>query len=104
MRELIDCAHLSFTYAGQTTPTLTDISLQIAAGDFVTIVGATGSGKTTLLKQLKTELKPAGEQSGQVTYEGTPVAELSSNVSAQQLGYVAQDPQVQPIMATVIEE
>ncbi|MFC6290720.1 ABC transporter ATP-binding protein [Levilactobacillus angrenensis] len=104
MRELIKSEHLTFTYAGQTTPTLTDISLQIHAGDFVTIVGATGSGKTTLLKQLKKELKPAGTQQGQVTYQGTPVADLTSDVSAQQLGYVAQDPQVQPIMATVIEE
>lgn len=104
MRELIKSEHLIFTYAGQTTPTLTDISLQIHAGDFVTVVGATGSGKTTLLKQLKKELKPAGTQQGQVTYQGTPVADLTSDVSAQQLGYVAQDPQVQPIMATVIEE
>lgn len=104
MRELISCSNLSFTYAGQTQPMLVDISLKIAAGEFVTIVGATGSGKTTLLKQLKTELKPAGEQRGDVLYQGTPVAELTSNVSAQQLGYVAQDPQVQPIMATVIEE
>jgi len=104
MRELINCSNLSFTYAGQTQPTLVDISLKIAAGEFVTIVGATGSGKTTLLKQLKTELKPAGEQRGDVLYQGTPVADLTSDVSAQQLGYVAQDPQVQPIMATVIEE
>lgn len=104
MRELIKSEHLTFTYAGQTTPTLTDVSLQIHAGDFVTVVGATGSGKTTLLKQLKKELKPAGIQQGRVTYQGTPVADLTSDVSAQQLGYVAQDPQVQPIMATVIEE
>ncbi|TGD20372.1 ABC transporter ATP-binding protein [Levilactobacillus suantsaiihabitans] len=104
MRELIKSTHLTFTYAGQTVPTLTDISLDIHPGDFVTVVGATGSGKTTLLKQLKTELKPAGIQQGQVTYQGTPVADLTGDVSAQQLGYVAQDPQVQPIMATVIEE
>jgi len=104
MRELINCSNLSFTYSGKTQPTLVDISLKIAAGEFVTIVGATGSGKTTLLKQLKTELKPAGEQRGDVLYQGTPVADLTSDVSAQQLGYVAQDPQVQPIMATVIEE
>lgn len=104
MRELINCENLSFTYAGQTAPTLTDISLKINAGDFVVIVGATGSGKTTLLKQLKTELAPAGHQEGKITYQCTPVATLRSEVSAQQLGYVAQDPQVQPIMATVIEE
>lgn len=104
MRELIKCEHVSFTYAGQTQPTLTDVTLQINAGDFVTVVGATGSGKTTLLRQLKKELRPAGELLGTVTYQGTPVADLSAVVSAQQLGYVAQDPQVQPIMATVLEE
>ncbi len=96
--------HLTFTYSGQAKPTLNDISLSIAPGAFVTIVGATGSGKTTLLKQLKPELRPAGESSGQVMFHGQLLTALSSDVSAQQLGYVAQDPQTQPIMATVIEE
>ncbi|WP_143463634.1 ABC transporter ATP-binding protein [Levilactobacillus enshiensis] len=104
MGKLIQLDHLAFTYPGQTKSTLNDISLTIEAGAFVTIVGATGSGKTTLLKQLKPELQPAGEQMGQVRFHNQPLTALSSVASAQQLGYVAQDPQTQPIMATVIEE
>ncbi|WP_203640758.1 ABC transporter ATP-binding protein [Levilactobacillus andaensis] len=104
MGELIKIDHLAFTYPGQTKPTLNDVSLSIKAGAFVTIVGATGSGKTTLLKQLKPELQPAGEQSGEVSFHNQSLMALSSDASAQQLGYVAQDPQTQPIMATVIEE
>ncbi len=41
---------------------LRDISLRIAAGEIVTIVGANGAGKTTLLKTIAGVLKPwAGE-------------------------------------------
>ena len=104
MAELIEVKNLTFTYPEQENPALTDIHLTLNSGDFLTLVGATGSGKTTLLKQLKRELIPAGTIGGQVQYLGQSVAQLDSVVSAQQIGFVAQDPQTQPIMATVMEE
>src|SRR5699024_4265195 len=84
--------------------TLDDLSFTVERGDFITLVGATGSGKTTLLKQLKPELQPAGTRTGQLRLDGRPLSALTGRESAQRLGYVAQDPQTQPIMASVIEE
>ena len=48
----IEIKNLSFTYPGNTKPTLKNINLIIEAGKVTAIVGASGSGKTTLLKLL----------------------------------------------------
>jgi NitT/TauT family transport system ATP-binding protein len=49
---------------------LDDISLDIAAGEFLSLVGPSGSGKTTLLDLLA---GLTGPTSGQVRIDGTPV-------------------------------
>lgn len=48
---------------------LDDVSLQIAAGDFVAILGPSGSGKSTLLRTLAGLIRPS---EGQVLFKGTP--------------------------------
>ncbi|RQX12311.1 ABC transporter ATP-binding protein [Micromonospora ureilytica] len=50
---------------------LTDISLSIAPGELVAIVGASGAGKTTLLEILAGVRRPAA---GTVTYDGRAAA------------------------------
>ncbi|MCG5452104.1 ABC transporter ATP-binding protein/permease [Micromonospora hortensis] len=50
---------------------LTDISVSIAPGELVAIIGASGAGKTTLLEILAGVQHPA---SGTVTYDGTTAA------------------------------
>ncbi|MGC4869464.1 ATP-binding cassette domain-containing protein [Micromonospora sp. DT53] len=50
---------------------LTDISLSIAPGELVAIIGASGAGKTTLLEILARVRPPAA---GTVTYDGTAAA------------------------------
>ena len=39
----------SYTRGGQAVPVLSDITLDIEAGDFIALMGPSGSGKTTLL-------------------------------------------------------
>jgi branched-chain amino acid transport system ATP-binding protein len=49
---------------------LHDVSLEVAAGEIVTVVGSNGAGKTTLLRAVNGILKPT---EGRVTLEGSDI-------------------------------
>jgi branched-chain amino acid transport system ATP-binding protein len=49
------------------------ISLDVNAGEVVTLVGANGAGKTTLLKTISGILAPA---SGEITYDGRKLSDI----------------------------
>lgn len=69
---LVEVNNLCFSYGG--VPCLEDISLDIAAGDFVALVGPNGAGKSSLLKCI------AGDfvlDSGGVCFSGKPVGDYS---------------------------
>ena len=63
------------------------VSLSIAAGEFVALVGASGSGKSTLLKTINRLVEP---DSGQVLFEGNDVAGLPLPALRRRVGYVFQ--------------
>jgi ATP-binding cassette subfamily B protein len=65
--------HVGFTYPGQETPALGDVSLTLAAGSTVAIVGENGAGKTTLIKLLTGMYRPA---SGRITVDGHDLAAI----------------------------
>ena len=48
----IEFDHVSFTYPGSSLPALSDVSLSIGAGEWVSVIGGTGSGKSTLTELL----------------------------------------------------
>jgi branched-chain amino acid transport system ATP-binding protein len=50
---------------------LFDVSIEVAQGETVAIIGANGAGKTTLLRAFCGVLVPA---SGQIIYKGTPIS------------------------------
>ena len=88
---LISAAALNQTYVSQdrsVVAALADISLDIAPGEFVTIVGPSGCGKTTLLRIMAGLLRPT---SGTLRLLGRPVTGPSRNV-----GVVFQDPVLLP--------
>lgn len=54
---IIDLQNVSFAYDGREV--LTNVSLQVASGDFLAIIGPNGGGKTTLIKLMLGLLSPA---------------------------------------------
>lgn len=76
---------LSWSAGG--TAIVRDVTLDVAAGEFLGVIGPNGSGKSTLLSMLAGIRRPA---SGAVTIEGTPVAALGRRLLAQRLAFVEQ--------------
>jgi ATP-binding cassette subfamily B protein/ATP-binding cassette subfamily C protein/ATP-binding cassette subfamily B multidrug efflux pump len=79
---------LSFAYvAGQTV--LHQLSVDIAQGSFVGIVGHTGSGKSTLLSLM---LRYYSTQQGSIDIYGQPLAGIANERFRAEVGLVPQDP------------
>ncbi len=64
------------------------VSLEIARGSFVALVGTSGSGKSTLLKTLNRLVEPS---EGRVTIDGTDVASEPAPELRRRIGYVFQN-------------
>ena len=90
---LIDVQHLNKIYDndGVITQVLFDITLKIASGEFVSIMGPSGSGKSTLMHILGLLDRPT---SGEYFFNGHNINELSDNQLAnfrnQSIGFVFQ--------------
>ncbi|MGA7206940.1 MAG: ABC transporter ATP-binding protein [Specibacter sp.] len=86
---ILSARSLSKHYGAGTA--LDNVSLEIAAGESVAIMGASGSGKTTLLHTLAGITSP---DSGQVNYNGTDVTALGetqrSTLRREHFGFVFQ--------------
>jgi iron complex transport system ATP-binding protein len=79
---------LSFSYRAGTAPVLDRVSLTVARGDLVGILGPNGSGKTTLLKVLAGALAPT---SGEVRFEGRQLSSWSRRQVARRIAFVPQE-------------
>jgi ATP-binding cassette, subfamily C, bacterial LapB len=84
----IGVKNLTFSYPDKTTKVLNNITLEIAAGEKVGIIGPVGSGKTTLGKLILGLYEPI---SGMVTMDGTDIRQIDPAEFRYFLGYVPQD-------------
>ncbi|BCR03742.1 putative ABC transporter ATP-binding protein [Desulfuromonas versatilis] len=97
---MLKIENLHFTYEDG-TPALNGVNLEIAAGEFLAILGANGCGKSTLIKHLNGLFRPT---LGRVLLDGQPVEGLEEGDVFRKVGIVFQDPNDQLFASTVEED
>ena len=88
LKGAIDFRDVSFSYPGQTEPSLRNLSFSIKPGEKVAILGRIGSGKTTLEKLILGLYLPTH---GAVLVDGIDLRQLDPAELRRQIGYVQQD-------------
>lgn len=99
---------VSYRYAGAARTSLADVSLQLADGEVVGVVGGNEAGKTTLCL-VASGLAPrsiGGTLSGRVLIDGEPTTERPMHELAASVGICFQNPytQLSQVADTVYEE
>jgi iron complex transport system ATP-binding protein len=86
---LLRVANVAFAYGRQ--PVLRDVSLDLAPGDLVGILGPNGSGKTTLLRLIGGLLRPSA---GRIELDGCDLGALPRAELARRMAIVPQETQL----------
>jgi NHLM bacteriocin system ABC transporter ATP-binding protein len=84
----VELSRVTFRYLAGGPPVLDNVSLRVAPGEYVAIVGPSGSGKSSLFRLLLGFEKP---DSGAVFYDGKSLDTLDTSAVRRQLGVVLQN-------------
>lgn len=92
----------TYNHRGPAVTVLSDVSLEIPSGDFVSIVGPSGSGKSTLLLALGGMLSPS---SGSILLDGASLYDLEPDQRAalrgEKIGFVFQTFNLVPYLSAL---
>jgi energy-coupling factor transport system ATP-binding protein len=100
-KSLVSIQDISFSYEGQKTPALNNISFDIYEGEWLAIVGHNGSGKSTLAKLLNGLQFP---QNGSISVCGITLSEETVWDIRKNVGMVFQNPDNQFVGTTVQDD
>jgi osmoprotectant transport system ATP-binding protein len=93
---LIAFEHVEKSFDGGRVRAVDDVSLTLAEGEFLAIVGGSGSGKTTLLRLANRLIELDG---GSITVEGQDIASIDPIGLRRRIGYVFQSGGLFPHMS-----
>ena len=93
----VSLADVTFSYRGAGAPSLSSLSLDVAAGECVLLCGKSGCGKSTVLRLLNGMIPEFydGEASGRVEVAGMDPASCPQYEIARSVGTVFQNPRTQ---------
>ena len=93
LRGGIELSHVSFRYDDSMPNVIDDLSLRVAPGEYLAVVGATGCGKSTLLRLLLGFETP---QKGSITYDRKDMSRIDPESLRRKIGVVMQDGKLFP--------
>ncbi len=88
IRQSVLYQDVTFLYEGQTVSAVSDIDLEIKAGEMVALVGSSGSGKTTLANLLPRFYEPTA---GRLLIDGVDIQSFTLASLRAQIGIVSQE-------------
>jgi NHLM bacteriocin system ABC transporter ATP-binding protein len=89
----VEMTNVVFRYGQDTPYVLSGLSLKIAAGEFVALVGASGSGKSTTTRLLLGDQAPLA---GAIQYDSMDLKHLDLELVRRQIGVVLQNGKLMP--------
>lgn len=104
MRDIIlEARNLSYSYEDSSSSALNGLSLSVARGSKIAVMGANGSGKSTFFLCCNGILKP---DQGELLFKGQPVSYSKKNLLElrSKVGIVFQNPDTQLFCASVYQE
>jgi len=104
---MIELRNVTWQYEDDLPPALDDVSMSVAEGEFIGIVGATGSGKSSLAYAIRGMIPTffeGGTFRGSVVTAGMNVAESDAQFSSDRIGMVFQDASSQAFGSTVLQD
>ena len=97
---------LTFRYRDRQEPSIQNINLELAPGEFLLVAGASGSGKTTLIRCINGLVPRSykGELNGTIRLHGQDIRGMPLARISQMVGTVLQDPERQILGSRVLNE
>ncbi|AZZ59867.1 energy-coupling factor transporter ATPase [Oenococcus sp. UCMA 16435] len=99
--KIIETEKISYSYPQSLKSSIENISFNVPAGEWLTIIGKNGSGKSTLIRLLDGLLMA---KSGQIIIDGQALSEKNLWQIRKKIGIVFQNPDNQFVSGSVIED